>query len=158
VTDAIEFGPEIKRGSPLWPEGQDRPVWLADDMWEGVAVVLNGGETQWPNHEEDIRDTSEWVWDGIRALRFAHSHPASIAQRWNDDNPGEKPFTVPHVGKSTPSDWDGGEVLFECRRSWEPHNPDAAFATPGLAIAYRSKQRENPGLSADELLEKALAR
>lgn len=207
MTDAIEFGPEIKRGSPLWPEGQGRPVWLADDV------------RTWFVNDQDfssVREARDIGFFNVLKIKIPASHPASIAQRWSDDNPGEKPWDRPHVGNSIPSDWNGGDVLFECGSYWKPGRQ--SFREEGLIIAYRSKpseqtveddgyvriavmsevearvsvanahgysrasnatdyiirdyvrlgiiretpverfKRENPGLSADELLEKALAR
>lgn len=215
MTDAIEFGPEIKRGSPLWPEGQERPVWLAD----GTVVPLrdhNHCPDTWEGRLPSVASAISWRL--VRALKMPASHPASIAQRWNDDNPGEKPFDrLWFGGEEPPADWDGeaylcrdGKTYYLNGHSWKHGDGCYVAAADWDRIAYRSKpseqtveddgyvrvkrmteeqaaqyqceveggplgmlhalgiirpetpverfKRENPGLSGDELLEKALAR
>jgi hypothetical protein len=138
VTDAIEFGPEIKRGSPLWPEGLARPVWLAD----GVRIIPRWHGSEWSGEKDGFpaRFTFHTPYD---AIRLPISHPASIAQKWNDDNPGEKPFDRVWFGDhAAPADWDGGKVLLRCGvigcgEIWHHHT-----LSVGQIIAYRSKPSE----------------
>lgn len=149
MTDAIEFGPEIPRDAAIcgghWP-----PKWLADDAWDNVVAILEGGRVQYPNKSDTIRRTSEWGWGGIFALRFPLSHPASIAQRWNDDNPDMPPFDrVWFGGEHAPDDYNGSAVLCntsEVRAGWRwdwRADPSDGYGNRLIrVVAYRSKPSE----------------
>ena len=151
-------GPQIKRGSPLWPSDADKPTGLRDGDYATLIAVLDDGREQSPSYDR-MPDPNRWVWPSIVAIRLPADHPLSLAQTWNDAHENAPPFTAPwYGGKDVPGDYDGGPVLVQdsdggCRvvnqalsANWQhglrvcmdcrlshPHHPRPARRERGLA-------------------------
>lgn len=102
-----KFGREITRGCSIWPEGMERPVWLADDFMP----------MQYQTSSSRTWHDMQWGWGfGVvgGAIRLPADHFAYTVLDWNDSHPDQPPFMPWQGGESAPDDWNGGEVLRRC--------------------------------------------